>query len=158
MEIKIYHLRNEQDKICYVGSTKTALQKRLIDHRYKKKHRKNYTIELIEEVPIEQRYIFEQYYIDFYREIIGYELENEKGCIPIGKSYYSEYYQVNKEARRKYYQENKDNNKEARYEYQKMYRDNNKEARRKWYQVNKESLSEYKKKWYQAKKLLDEQK
>lgn len=47
---RIYCLKNEKNKIVYIGQTKYELEERLKGHIKKYKHRENYSIELIEEV------------------------------------------------------------------------------------------------------------
>ena len=46
---KIYCLKNEEGKITYIGQTSRTLRERLSEHRKKFKHRRKYTIHLLEE-------------------------------------------------------------------------------------------------------------
>lgn len=67
---RVYCLKNEENKIVYIGITKRELRFRMYDHVKSYPHRKNYNIELIEEV--EDKSLAEEletYYINFYDTI-----------------------------------------------------------------------------------------
>jgi hypothetical protein len=119
--IRIYKITSSQTDNVYIGSTKKILSDRFLKH----KHTSNSTsskiilqyddakIELIEEVELEQRYIRERYWIEFY----GDKCVNIKKCTNImipgmtRKEYSKEYYEINKnyvkERTKVYYDANK---------------------------------------------------
>lgn len=71
MEIyKIYCLKNEEGKIMYIGQTRRTLCERLKEHHKKFKHRKKYTIHLLEETPdLSKADELETYYIKKYNTV-----------------------------------------------------------------------------------------
>ena len=71
MEIyKIYCLKNEEEKIVYVGQTSRDLEVRLGEHHRKFNHRKNYTIHLLDKTNNKDRADeLETYYIKQYNTV-----------------------------------------------------------------------------------------
>ena len=115
--VKIYKLYDKDDNnLCYYGSTKQSLKKRLYGHEYRREcrsriiiDRNNYEIELIEEVTLEKRKEREYYYIQ------NYECVNRNGKVNIeniekrkehAKKYMKNYHQVNKERNKKRLEDN----------------------------------------------------
>jgi len=106
---KIYKITSPQTDKVYIGSTKQTLKYRFSHHKSGAKHKgkyyssfdliQNYSdceIELIQEVEVDQRYIRERYWIEFYQD----KCVNER--IPIRtkeetREHQREYYEANRE-------------------------------------------------------------
>ncbi len=67
---RVYCLKNEEDKIVYVGMTSRSLNARMYDHRKNYPHRKNYKICLLKEVEDkETAEDLETYYIKLFNTV-----------------------------------------------------------------------------------------
>ena len=131
--VKIYQITSPQTDKVYVGSTTKSLKERF------RKHKRNYDtsskeileyddakISLIEEVELEQRFIRERYWIEFYGQ----------SCVNIiipGRTM-KEYYEINKEDIKEWHKEYHQINKQHLIQKAKEY-----------YKINKEKINEWQK-------------
>jgi hypothetical protein len=147
---KIYKIVCNETGETYYGSTIQKLNKRMNEHRSKKKvcmsrqiiDRNNYYCELIEDYSCNNRYELEtreRWYIEN-NACINKQIptrtkkEWRKNNKEYLKEWFNQYYEDNKEKSKEYYKEYRQNNKEKSKEYNKEY-----------YQQNKEKLLEYQK-------------
>ena len=169
MNIYLYYLIDENEKVRYVGITTNVKQRMSVHKREKPKH----TFEIIEHFDnkqdaglAEQNHIMRHNTFDNgWNNSIGGELllsgENHPRYIDgirwtKPKEYQKQYYQENKEKRKEYKKQHYQENKEKIIERVKQYRLENKErikmARQQHYQKNKERQKEYQKQYYQKNK------
>jgi hypothetical protein len=98
---KIYKITSPQTDKIYIGSTKQTLNIRFSKHKSKTNNTgsrsiveyKDATIELIEEVDVDQRYIRERYWVEFYGNLCVNKLVPGRTM----KEYKQVYYIENKE-------------------------------------------------------------
>ena len=168
---KIYKITTGQTENIYIGSTTQKLNNRLSDHisNYNKylngnkryyitsfeiiKHN-DYKIELIEIYPCDNKnklHEREQYYLDYYKDIIINKQKAYTGLTKIEyqKEYQKQRYKLNKEKIQEYYKQYHEINKEKIQEYNKQYN-----------KINKEKILEQKKQYYEMNKakILEKQK
>ena len=88
MIYRIYCLKNELNKIVYVGQTSRDLEVRLGEHKRRFENRKNYTIHLLEEVIDPNKADeLETYYINKFDTVInGENITYGKGTKGLGKN------------------------------------------------------------------------
>ena len=138
---KIYKVTDKNDNIIYIGSTKQKLKVRWNAHKLNCHENK---IILIENYPCESREelrIYEQKFIDFYKEL---------GLVNQCKAYLSE------EERKQYFK--KYDQSEKKKQYKKIYNqtDKRKESKKKYEQSEK--CIEYRKKYKQSENYKQNQK
>lgn len=161
-----YIYKMELNDMIYIGST-TDMKQRQLTHNSKLRTGNdiriyNYCREndinqieliLLECVPIEDRYVVEQYYIDEYK---GDKLLNCVNAIVDEENRRAQdkaYYETNREKIKKYREANKEQkkiydkiyseaNKEQKNIYYQTYYEENKEKWKVYYQANKDSINE----------------
>jgi hypothetical protein len=148
---KIYKITSPQTDKVYIGSTKQTLKYRFSHHKSGAKHKgkyyssfdliQNYSdceIELIQEVEVDQRYIRERYWIEFYQD----KCVNER--IPIRTK------EETREHQREYYEANREQIREHQRAYRSENRDQIKENQREFYEANREQIREHQREYYEA--------
>lgn len=151
---KIYKISSNQCEKFYIGSTTTTLKERLRHHKkdytsYIKGNRGNVTsfeivkfddaiIELIKDVKCESRKELER----IEGECILEHHNRILNKVVAGRTK-REYYEANKEKRKKYYEEYNEINKDKRIEKAKEYYEANKDKMKQYREVNKDKNKEW---------------
>jgi hypothetical protein len=153
---KIYQITSSQTDKVYIGSTTKSLEKRFSIHKSENNSTNSKEIvqyddaiiSLIEEVELEERYIRERYWIEFYGE--------SSVNIKIPGRTKKEYYEINKEyineKRKEYHQINKQQIMEYQKEYHEINKEQIKEKNKEYYEINKEQIKEKNMEYYEINK------